>query len=85
MSKPLIGPIHLLGAALMLAPLAAMSAASPEKHAKVSRVTDAPAAAHHQVHDDDQTWMMLPVGLAAIGFAIRRQQRVIDPLQPQVT
>jgi hypothetical protein len=70
----------------MLAPIAAASAASPAKHATVSHpVPHAPAATHHPVRDDDaQTWMMLPVGLAAIGFAIRRQQRSIDPLQPQI-
>jgi hypothetical protein len=75
----------LLAAAMMLAPIAAMSAASPEEPAKISDgVEDAPPAAVHLVRDDDQTWMMLPVGLAAVGFAVRRQQRVIDPLQPQV-
>jgi hypothetical protein len=85
MSTPLIGPMHLLGAAMMLAPIATASAASPAKQAKVSHpVPQTPAVAHHPVRDDDaQTWMMLPVGLAAIGFAIRRQQRAIDPLQPQ--
>jgi hypothetical protein len=86
MSKLFIGPMHLLGAAVMLAPIAAASAASPAKHATVSHaVTHAPITAHHPVRDDDaQTWMMLPVGLAAIGFAIRRQQRAIDLLQPQI-
>ena len=34
--------------------------------------------------DDTQPWMMLPVGLAAIGFAVRRQQRALDSLQPQI-
>ena len=86
MSKPLIGPMHLVCAAMMLAPIAAASAASPAKHATASHpVSHAPAAARHPARDDDtQTWMMLPVGLAAIGFAIRRQQRGIDPLLPQI-
>jgi hypothetical protein len=85
MSKPLIGPMHLVCAALMLAPMAA-SATSPAKHATASHpVSHASAAAHRPVRDDDtQTWMMLPVGLAAIGFAIRRQQRGIDALLPQI-
>jgi hypothetical protein len=86
MSKLFIGPMHLLGAAVMLAPMAAASAASPAKHAMVSHaVTHAPTTARHAARDDDtQTWMMLPVGLAAIGFAIRRQQRAVDLLQPQI-
>jgi hypothetical protein len=87
MSKPsLIRPIYLLGAAVMMAPIAAASAASPAKHVKVSHsIPHAAAAPHRDEHDDDtQPWMMLPVGLAAIGFAVRRQQRALDSLQPQI-
>jgi hypothetical protein len=91
MSKPaLIRPIYLLGAAVMLAPIAAASAAaSPAKHVNVSHsVPRAAAAPHRDEHDegedDTQPWMMLPVGLAAIGFAVRRQQRALDSLQPQI-
>ena len=90
MSKPaLIRPIYLLSAAVMLAPIAAASAASAAKHVKVSHSSPhAAAAPQSDVHDEDdgdtQPWMMLPVGLAAIGFAVRRQQRALDLLQPQI-
>jgi hypothetical protein len=91
MSKPaLFRPLYLLGAAVMLAPIAAASAASPAKHVKVSHsIPHAAAAAplrdeHDERDDDTQPWMMLPVGLAAIGFAVRRQQRALDSLQPQI-
>jgi len=87
--RALIRPIYLLGAAVMLAPIAAASAASPAKHLKVSHsIPHAAAAPHRDEHDegedDTQPWMMLPVGLAAIGFAVRRQQRALDSLQPQI-
>jgi len=90
MSKPaLIRPIYLLSAAVMLAPIAAASADSPAKHVKVSHsIPHAAAAAHRDERDerddDTQPWLMLPVGLAAIGFAVRRQQRALDSLQPQI-
>jgi hypothetical protein len=90
MSKSaLIRPIYLLGAAVMLAPIAAASAASVVKHVKVSHSVPHAAVAprrdeHDEREDDTQSWMMLPVGLAAIGFAVRRQQRALDLLQPQI-
>ncbi|MHB8475676.1 MAG: hypothetical protein ACYDBZ_05250 [Steroidobacteraceae bacterium] len=90
MSKPaLIRPIYLLGAAVLLAPIAAAGAAPPAKHVKVSHSIPHPAAApHRDEHDergeDTQPWMMLLVGLATIGFAVRRQQRALDSLQPQI-
>ena len=86
--RALIRPIYLLGAAVMLAPIAAASAASPAKHLKVSHSIPHAAAAPHrdadEGEDDTQPWLMLPVGLAAIGFAVRRQQRALDLLQPQI-
>ena len=90
MSKPaLIRPMYLLSAAVMLAPIAAAGAASPAKPVKASHSIPHAAAAPHRdehVEDDDgtQPWLMLPVGLAAIGFAVRRQQRALDSLQPQI-
>ena len=60
------------------------------KHVKISHsIPHAAAAAplrdeHDEGDDGTQPWMMLPVGLAAIGFAVRRQQRALDSLQPQI-
>jgi hypothetical protein len=90
MSKPaLIRPLYLLGAAVLLTPIAAASAASAAKHVNVSHSIPHAATAplrdeHDERGDDTQPWMMLPVGLAAIGFAVRRQQRALDSLQPQI-
>jgi len=90
MSKPFIRPRHLLGAIVILAPLAAANAASGSqpKHAvaKVSHgLPPSHLLAHHREQGTDaQTWLMFPVGLAAVGFAIRRQQRTLDSLQPLV-
>lgn len=90
MSKPFTRPLHLLGAIVMLAPLAAANAASgSQPRHVVARVPHGTAPSHLVVHrreqgTDAQTWLMFPVGLAAVGFAIRRQQRTLDSLQPLV-
>ncbi len=87
MSKPFIRPLHLLGATFLLAPWAATNAASgPQPKHDVAKPHSLPPA-HLVVHRreqgaDAQTWLMFPVGLAAVGFAIRRQQRGLDSLQP---
>jgi hypothetical protein len=87
MSRPSqIRPLQLLGAIIVFAPTMAISAAAPARHAKISH--GAPhaelTARHHESADDTDTWMMFPVALAAVGFAIRRQQRTVDSLQPQI-
>lgn len=90
MSKHFIRPLHLLGAIIISAPLTAANAvaASSAKHpvAKVSHsIPRAHLVTHHRERNEDaETWLMLPVGLAAVGFAIRRQQRSLDSLQPLV-
>jgi hypothetical protein len=87
MSKPvLIRALHVLGAMVILAPTAASSAALASKHAQASAAHLSPRAhpAAHRHERDDQTWMMIPVALAAVSFAIRRQQHALDSLQPQV-
>jgi hypothetical protein len=88
MSKlSLVRPLPLLGAIVMLAPAAA-NAAAPAKHEPAKASHSLPqahrATAHHERQDDADTWMMLPVGFAAVGFAIRRQQRALGSLQPLV-
>lgn len=88
-SKTFIRPLHLLGAIILSAPIAANAASgSAAKHA-VARVSHSVPRAHLVTHHrertyDAETWLMLPVGLAAVGFAIRRQQRSLDSLQPLV-
>jgi hypothetical protein len=87
MSKPsLIRSLYLLGAIVMLAPTAA-NCASVARHVLVKAspsVQHSHLAAPHRNVDHDDTWMMLAVGLAAVGFAIRRQQRVLGSLQPLI-
>jgi hypothetical protein len=87
MSRPSqIRPLQLFGAMIVLAPAVAASAAPPARHAKIPH--GAPhaelTARPHESGDDTDTWMMFPVALAAAGFAIRRQQRTLDSLQPQI-
>ena len=90
MSKPLVRPLHLLGAIVIFAPLAAANAASGSvsRHA-VAKVPHSLPPSHLVAHrreggTDAPTWLMFPLGLAAVGFAIRRQQRTLDSLQPLV-
>ena len=92
MKRPsLLRPLHLLGAIVILAP-AATNAASP------ARLGVAQASHNSGVHlvaprhernrnaehnnNDAETWMMLPVGLAAVGVALRRRQRAFDSPRP---
>ena len=83
--RSLIRPLHLLGAIVILAPSAATDAASTAKHA--------PARASHSIprahlgtpprrNEGGDQWKMLAVGLAAAGYAVRRQTRTLDSLHP---
>jgi hypothetical protein len=90
MSKPFVRPLHLFGAIIILAPLAAANASSgPQPKHSVAKVSHSIPPSHlvahrHERSTDAETWLMLPLGLAAVGFAIRRQQRTLDSLQPLV-
>jgi hypothetical protein len=81
----------LLGAIVILAP-AATNAASPGRLgvARVSHNSGVHLVApRHERHSNAEhnnnyaeTWMMLPVGLAAVGVALRRRQRAFDSPRP---
>jgi len=92
MKRPsLLRPLHLLGAIVILAP-AATNAASPARlgvarashnsgvHLVAPRHERNSNAKHN--NNDAETWMMLPVGLAAVGVALRRRQRAFDSPRP---
>lgn len=79
-----IRSLFLLGAIVMLAPVPANAAATARQAvAKTTRENPAahPAAPRHAAAHDN-SWMMLPVGLAAVGFALRREPRALGALQP---
>ena len=77
---------QVLGAIVMLAPMVGANAAAPARHTVAVVPRSAPRVhfiAHAQERSDGaNTWMMLPIGIAAIGYAIRRRQRTLDSLQP---
>ena len=92
MKRPkLLRPLHLLGAIVILAP-AATNAALPGRlgvarashnsgvHLVAPRHGRNSNAEHN--NNDAETWMMLPVGLAAVGVALRRRQRAFDSPRP---
>jgi hypothetical protein len=88
-STSLIRSLYLLAAAVVLAPPASY-AASQAKHSHPKAPHSIPgthpdASQHERPHFDADTWMMFPVGLAAIGFAIRRQRHALGSLQPLVS
>jgi hypothetical protein len=94
----LLRPLHLLGAIVILAPAATNAASPGRLAASPGRLGVARASHNSGVHlvaprhernshaehnnTDAETWMMLPVGLAAVGVALRRRQRAFDSPRP---